>query len=89
MAKLLLGTAVVLLACLQLGSAYRLVCYFTNWAQYRPGEGKYMPQSVDPCLCTHIIYAFAGMKSNQIATYEWNDPKLYQEINSLKNKYSR
>lgn len=86
MAKLLLGTAVVLLACLQLGSAYRLVCYFTNWAQYRPGEGKYMPQSVDPCLCTHIIYAFAGMRSNQIATYEWNDPKLYKEINSLKNK---
>ncbi|XP_032898834.1 acidic mammalian chitinase-like [Amblyraja radiata] len=88
MAKLLLGTAVVLLACLQLGSAYRLVCYFTNWAQYRPGEGKYMVQSVDPCLCTHIIYAFAGMKSNQIATYEWNDPKLYKEVNSLKNKNS-
>ncbi|XP_069798308.1 acidic mammalian chitinase-like isoform X2 [Narcine bancroftii] len=85
MAKLL-ETAVVLLACLQLGSGYRLVCYFTNWAQYRTGEGKFTGQNVDPFLCTHIIYAFAGMKNNQITTYEWNDPKLYHEINSLKNK---
>nr|BAP90827.1 chitinase [Prionace glauca] len=86
MAKLLLGTAVVLLVCLELGSAYRLVCYFTNWAQYRPGQGKYMPENVDPCLCTHLIYAFAGMRSNQISTYEWDDVKLYHEFNSLKNK---
>nr|BAW98094.1 chitinase [Heterodontus japonicus] len=86
MAKLLLGTVAVLLACLELGSAYRLVCYFTNWAQYRPGEGKYMPENVDPCLCTHLIYAFAGMKDNQITTYEWNDATLYHSFNGLKNK---
>ncbi|GCB80182.1 hypothetical protein scyTo_0018892 [Scyliorhinus torazame] len=78
--------AVVLLACLELGSAYRLVCYFSNWAQYRPGEGKYFPHNVDPCLCTHLIYAFAGMRGNQISTYEWNDPKLYHAFNGLKNK---
>ncbi|XP_078054040.1 acidic mammalian chitinase-like [Mustelus asterias] len=86
MAKLLLGTAVVLLACLELGSAYRLVCYFTNWSQYRPGEGKYMPENVDPCLCTHLIYSFAGMKDNQITTTEANDATLYHSFNSLKNK---
>ncbi|XP_078054039.1 acidic mammalian chitinase-like [Mustelus asterias] len=86
MAKLLLGTAVVLLACLELGSAYRLVCYFTNWSQYRPGAGKFLPENVDPCLCTHVIYSFAGMKHNQITTTEVNDVKLYHSFNSLKNK---
>ncbi|XP_067863876.1 acidic mammalian chitinase-like [Heptranchias perlo] len=86
MAKLLLGTVVVLLACLELGSAYRLVCYFTNWSQYRPGLGKYMPENVDPCLCTHLLYAFAGMKDNEITTIEWNDVTLYHSFNSLKNK---
>ncbi|XP_043572169.1 acidic mammalian chitinase-like [Chiloscyllium plagiosum] len=79
-------TALVLLACLELGSAYRLVCYFTNWAQYRPGAGKYMPENIDPCLCTHLIYAFAGMKDNQITTFEWNDVTLYHTFNGLKNK---
>ncbi|XP_078054046.1 acidic mammalian chitinase-like isoform X2 [Mustelus asterias] len=86
MAKFLLGIAVVLLVCLELASAYRLVCYFTNWSQYRPGQGKYKPENVDPCLCTHLIYAFAGMRSNQISTYEWDDVKLYHQFNSLKNK---
>ncbi|XP_078098322.1 acidic mammalian chitinase-like [Mustelus asterias] len=86
MAKLLLGTVVVLLACLELGSAYRLVCYFTNWAQYRPGAGKFMPKNVDPCLCTHLIYAFAGMKDNKITTIEVNDVAFYHSLNSLKNK---
>ncbi|XP_041051196.1 acidic mammalian chitinase-like isoform X2 [Carcharodon carcharias] len=85
MVKLLFGT-VVLLVCLELGSAYRLVCYFPNWAQYRPGAGKYLPENVDPHLCTHLIYAFAGMKNNQITTIEWNDVTLYHSINSLKNK---
>ncbi|XP_067863656.1 acidic mammalian chitinase-like [Heptranchias perlo] len=86
MAKLILGTAVVLLACLQLGSAYRLVCYFANWAQYRPAPATYMPDDVDPCMCTHLIYAFAGMNNNEIATIEWNDVTLYKSFNSLKNR---
>ncbi|XP_067863649.1 acidic mammalian chitinase-like [Heptranchias perlo] len=86
MAKLLLGTAVVLLACLELGSAYRLVCYFTNWSQYRPGLGKFKPENVDPCLCTHLVYAFAGMSNNEIKTIEWNDVTLYHSFNGLKNK---
>ncbi|XP_057243808.1 acidic mammalian chitinase-like, partial [Malurus melanocephalus] len=53
------------------GTAYVLTCYFTNWAQYRPGLGKYTPENVDPCLCNHLIYAFAGMNNNELTTYEW------------------
>ncbi|KFQ34127.1 Acidic mammalian chitinase, partial [Merops nubicus] len=44
------------------GTAYVLSCYFTNWAQYRPGLGKYTPENIDPCLCTHLLYAFAGIE---------------------------
>ncbi|CAM9882348.1 unnamed protein product [Bubo scandiacus] len=86
MAKLTLLTGLVLLLNAQIGSAYVLTCYFTNWAQYRPGVAKYMPDNIDPCLCTHLLYAFAGMSNNQITTYEWNDETLYKSFNGLKNQ---
>ncbi|MCQ7842149.1 glycosyl hydrolase family 18 protein, partial [Salmonella enterica] len=71
-----------------LGEAFQVVCYFTNWAQYRPGLGSFKPNNIDPCLCTHLIYAFAGMQNNEITTLEWNDETLYKEFNGLKNKNS-
>uniref|UniRef100_A0A8C6C2E2 chitinase n=1 Tax=Monodon monoceros TaxID=40151 RepID=A0A8C6C2E2_MONMO len=61
------------------GTATKSVCYFTNWSQYRPGIARYMPENVDPCLCTHIIFAFTGMTNNQMTTIEWNDETLYQQ----------
>ncbi|KAJ7333003.1 hypothetical protein JRQ81_015183 [Phrynocephalus forsythii] len=64
----------------------KLVCYFTNWAQYRPDKGRFTPENIDPNLCTHLIYAFAGMDQNKITTIEWNDEKLYQDFNNLKKK---
>uniref|UniRef100_A0A8C4PIF7 GH18 domain-containing protein n=1 Tax=Equus asinus TaxID=9793 RepID=A0A8C4PIF7_EQUAS len=47
-------------------SAYELVCYFTNWAQYRAEPGKFFPRDVDPCLCTHLMCTFATMNDNKI-----------------------
>jgi chitinase len=38
---------------------FKVVCYFTNWAWYRPGIGKYLPETIDERLCTHIVYGFA------------------------------
>ncbi|KAB0386955.1 hypothetical protein FD755_001911 [Muntiacus reevesi] len=62
-----------------------LVCYFTNWSQYRPEPANFFPKDVDPCLCTHLIYAFATMNDNKIAPYEWNDiDVLYPEFQALK-----
>ncbi|XP_035512667.1 acidic mammalian chitinase-like [Morone saxatilis] len=76
--------------CLSLGSlvtSTRLVCYFTNWSQYRPGNGKFMPLNIDPNLCTHLIYAFAGInEANELVTIEWNDDQLYADFNGLKQR---
>ena len=67
-----------------------MVCYFTNWSQYRPGAGKYMPHDVDPFLCTHLIYAFSIVNhNNELVTYEWNDETLYKTFNGLKSKCVR
>ncbi|KAL4664647.1 hypothetical protein H8957_015986 [Semnopithecus entellus] len=89
MIKVSLSLGLVLLLQVTVGSAYQLTCYFSNWAQYRPGLGHFMPDNINPCLCTHLIYAFAGMQNNKITTIEWNDVTLYQEFNGLKNKNSK
>lgn len=47
-------------------SEYKVVCYFTNWAWYRQGVGKYLPSDIDPDLCTHIIYGFAVLNGDQL-----------------------
>ncbi|CAB1329845.1 unnamed protein product [Coregonus sp. 'balchen'] len=86
MGKVLFVTALALLLHAQLGSSYILSCYFTNWAQYRPPPTIYMPNDIDPCLCTHLLYAFATMKNNELATFEWNDVELYSQFNGLKNQ---
>ncbi|XP_056293636.1 acidic mammalian chitinase-like [Pseudoliparis swirei] len=86
MTRLTLLAGLCLVIC-QLGSATQMVCYFTNWSQYRPGLGKYKPQDVDPFLCTTLIYAFSIINSNnELITYEWNDDVLYKSFNDLKTK---
>ncbi|KAL3277279.1 hypothetical protein HHI36_012629 [Cryptolaemus montrouzieri] len=42
-------------------SAANVVCYFSSWAVYRQGYGKFSPQNIDPNLCTHILYTFIGL----------------------------
>ncbi|XP_054836397.1 chitotriosidase-1-like [Eublepharis macularius] len=84
-----LAAGLAILVILHCSSALKLVCYFTNWAQYRPERGRFLPQDIDPNLCTHLIYAFAGMDENKIKTVEWNDEKLYQDFNKLKERNPR
>lgn len=79
----------LIVSVISLGQAdkYVRVCYFTNWAQYRPGLGIYFPKDIDPFLCTHVIYAFAKINGqNKIDTFEWNDDKLYADVYKLKEK---
>ncbi|XP_028430764.1 acidic mammalian chitinase-like [Perca flavescens] len=86
MTKFTLYAGLCLMMC-QLATSSKMACYFTNWSQYRPGAGKYMPQNVDPFLCTHLIYAFSIINNkNELVTYEWNDETLYMTFNGLKSK---
>ncbi|XP_072336008.1 acidic mammalian chitinase-like isoform X1 [Scyliorhinus torazame] len=79
----------ILLLQVQVGTAFKLFCYFANWAQHRPGIGKFMPENIPPCLCTHLIYAFANINSrHKIATKEQNDESLYKTFNGLKKKFT-
>lgn len=41
-----------------------MVCYYGSWAVYRPGNGKFDIEHIDPFLCTHLVYSFAGLASN-------------------------
>jgi len=38
-----------------------MVCYYGSWAVYRPGNGKFDVEDIDPTICTHIIYGFIGL----------------------------
>ena len=76
----------LLQALFTVNNAYDLVCYFTNWSQYRVGPAKFLPKDVDPDLCTHIVYAFAKIQSGVLTTFEWNDETLYKQVTDLKIK---
>ncbi|QQP42408.1 AGAP005634PAlike [Caligus rogercresseyi] len=38
-----------------------VVCYWGSWSNYRPKDGAFKPEDIDPSLCTHLIYSFAGL----------------------------
>ncbi|XP_022917654.2 probable chitinase 10 isoform X1 [Onthophagus taurus] len=72
-------------------SEYKVVCYFTNWAWYRQGVGKYLPSDIDPDLCTHIVYGFAVLNGDQKVikphdTWADFDNKFYEKVTALKAK---
>ncbi|KAM5160753.1 oviduct-specific glycoprotein [Callospermophilus lateralis] len=72
---------------LWVGAAYKLVCYFTNWAPGRPESASIFPHDLDPFLCTHLIFAFASMSNNQIVPETPQDEKiLYPQFNKLKER---
>uniref|UniRef100_A0A1B6MLZ4 GH18 domain-containing protein n=1 Tax=Graphocephala atropunctata TaxID=36148 RepID=A0A1B6MLZ4_9HEMI len=66
-----------------------VVCYFTNWAWYRSGIGKFTPENIDPSLCTHIIYGFASLDEATMTivpsdTWADYDNKFYKLVTALK-----
>ncbi|MBX9254517.1 phosphatidylinositol-specific phospholipase C domain-containing protein [Desmonostoc muscorum CCALA 125] len=83
-------------------AGYKVVGYFENWSQYRPGGGKFLPEQIDASLFTHINFAFGifgfvtksvnpsnpRLTGNyRIEPVEWNDQTvLYPAIQKLKQK---
>uniref|UniRef100_A0AAG5D1H3 GH18 domain-containing protein n=1 Tax=Anopheles atroparvus TaxID=41427 RepID=A0AAG5D1H3_ANOAO len=55
-----------------------VTCYISTWAVYRTGTASYNLDSFDATLCTHAIYAFAGLdeQKNAIKSLDaWQDLK--------------
>ncbi|KAK9881823.1 hypothetical protein WA026_017335 [Henosepilachna vigintioctopunctata] len=72
-------------------SEFKVVCYFTNWAWYRQGVGKFLPADIDPDLCTHIVYGFAVLNGDQLIIKphdSWADfdNKFYEKVTAFKAK---
>ncbi|CAH0697378.1 unnamed protein product [Spodoptera exigua] len=73
-----------------------VICYYGTWATYRDGLGKFDVANIDPHLCTHLIYAFAGI--DEEGTLQSLDPYLdlpdddgrdnFGKFNALKEKNS-
>ena len=49
------------------------MCYDTNWSQYSPRDGRFVPENVSPFLSTHVVYTFAKLRGNNLVALEWND----------------
>ncbi|XP_058056417.1 probable chitinase 10 [Anopheles bellator] len=76
------------------GETYKVVCYFTNWAWYRQGNGKYLPEDIDPELCTHIVYGFAvldreGLTIKPHDSWADIDNRFYERVVEFKKKGKR
>ncbi|KAJ8925941.1 hypothetical protein NQ315_009793 [Exocentrus adspersus] len=73
-----------------------VVCYLGSWSVYRPGRGSFTIEHMDPSLCTHVIYSFAGLsvKEDSIRALDpWQDltddhgKGGYQRVTMLKERY--
>lgn len=62
----------VSLADLRQGEEKYVFCYFTNWAFYRKGDGKFVPENIDPNLCTHVIYSFSSLEADSLLMKEFD-----------------
>ena len=58
-------------------------CYFGSWSKYRPGDGRFDVEDIDPHLCTHAAFGFAGLDKN---TFEI---KVLDPYNELEENYGR
>ncbi|XP_033987635.1 chitinase-3-like protein 1 [Trematomus bernacchii] len=70
-----------------LASSSRLVCYYDSEAADREDEGKFTVSDIDPNKCTHLIYAFSDINTqNELVPSSGTDIQRYQSFNGLKTR---
>lgn len=60
----------------------KLVCYYGSWAVYRPGNGKFDVEDMDPMICTHLIFGFTGIEED-------GSLKVLDPYNELEDNWGR
>jgi chitinase len=90
---ILIGCLCILPTVIVAAPGKKMVCYFGSWAVYRPGAGKFDVESIDPMLCTHVVYGFTGLRNGEIASLDgWNErcegygKGAYERFTKLKEK---
>lgn len=63
---------------------HKVVCYYPNWAYWRPGSAKYTVQDIDARICTHAVYAFAVLNQT---SYEIREHDDYLDLDSGLGNY--
>lgn len=52
----------------------KIFCYYSSSAQYKSGIGKFLPDNIEPSLCTHVIFAFVDVVHGyKLEPSNWND----------------
>ncbi|XP_004933352.3 probable chitinase 2 [Bombyx mori] len=73
-----------------------VVCYVASWAAYRPNDGQFTLDNLQPALCTHLVYSFAGLNETTFTIKSldpWQDLEKdygkagYKRIVALKERY--
>jgi chitinase len=79
----------------QAASRRHFACYFSNWAGYREGNGKFEPENIDPNECTHLMYGYGIINTAAVnfqSSDAWADltdgggKGYYERFNALKRQ---
>ena len=70
-----------------MSKAYR-IC-LSDQTSCRPGAGKFVPEDIDPSLCTHVVYGFATLDQSQLVIKPFDqwadiDNGFYKKVTDLR-----
>jgi len=74
--------------CQEVLSNHISVCYYRNWAQYKESKATFVPEDVDPMLCSVINYHALriNLKTHKLEGRQKNNAEMLKRLNALKMK---